>query len=580
MASAAYGDDTGLTEAALENCSRDLRRYARELLAISRRVPDADAALDGFLCEWDDGWATPSKSNPRDDATRGLGSRFRRALRNDRKKPTVNKASRQRGGLRLERGATLYNLAACEAAQGCQQDRSSEQGIKRACRHFQRSAGLFEHLRRTTRTAGRRGAACAWGCLVFEDDEADLLDLCDLGVLRRFHAIDATRAFSIFDAPRRSSPCLDFCERLCLAQAQACYYEKAVAGQSVAAPIIARLAAHAAHLYWRARAVCSYVPEAENEAKLAELLGEEKCEDTDQLPPSYDTRKGVAGLDASWPCHAEFQARCFEAASSYWAAKSKAKDAEDHGEGYGLQVAYLDRCERECVAALKVASRPSAKRLSQDAIETITDMRQAAATQRTAVARDNAQIYRETVPNWADVTQVPRPLGARLAKATVPDACLVGAPGRTPEAMVSAVVPSDEISLLRGLLPRGARSALEAYADRCRRDARECQSRVADADDLVRAALQSLSLPQAVNDVEDCEQFATHGALPKGLNVATASSGEGLFGGSSANSLLALQKKASELVRSVRGRKRPGRRLEPTRATIRRRPAAVITNHH
>ena len=192
VASAAYGDDTGLTEAALENCARDLRRYARELLAISRRVPDADAALDGFLCEWDDGWATPSKSNPR-DATRGLGSRFRRALRNDRKKPTINKASRQRGGLRLERGATLYNLAACEAAQGCQQDRSTEQGIKRACRHFQRSAGLFEHLRRTTRTAGRRGAACAWGCLVFEDDEADLLDLCDLGVPRRFHAIDATR---------------------------------------------------------------------------------------------------------------------------------------------------------------------------------------------------------------------------------------------------------------------------------------------------------------------------------------------------------------------------------------------------
>ena len=192
VASAAYGDDTGLTEAALENCSRDLRRYARELLAISRRVPDADAALDGFLCEWDDGWATPSKSNPR-DATRGLGSRFRRALRNDRKKPTINKASRQRGGLRLERGATLYNLAACEAAQGCQQDRSSEQGIKRACRHFQRSAGLFEHLRRTTRTAGRRGAACAWGCLVFDDDEADLLDLCDLGVLRRFHFIQTRR---------------------------------------------------------------------------------------------------------------------------------------------------------------------------------------------------------------------------------------------------------------------------------------------------------------------------------------------------------------------------------------------------
>ena len=54
--------------------------------------------------------------------------------------------------------------------------------------------------------------------LVFEDDDADLLDLCDLGVLRRFHAIDALT--EMLRAGRRR---VDFCERLCLAQAQACY---------------------------------------------------------------------------------------------------------------------------------------------------------------------------------------------------------------------------------------------------------------------------------------------------------------------------------------------------------------------
>ena len=199
-----------------------------------------------------------------------------------------------------------------------------------------------------------------------------------------------------------------------------------------------------------------------------------------------------------WPCHAEFQARCFEAASSFWAARSKAKDAEDHGEGYGLQVAYLNRCERECVAALKVASRPGAKRLSQDAIETITDMRQAAATQRAAVARQRPDLpgngpelggyHASPATSWA------------LGQGDRARRVFGGRAGTDTGAMVSAVVPSDEISLLRGLLPRGAR---RRGLRRCRSDARECQSRVADADDLVRAALQSLSLPQAVNDVED-----------------------------------------------------------------------------
>ena len=69
---------------------------------------------------------------------------------------------------------------------------------------------------------------------------------------------------------------------------------------------------------------------------------------------------------------------------------------------------------------------------------------------------------------WTDADAVPRPKGARLAKATVPDAFLVGAAGTRPDALVFSADRSCEAnetrSLLRGLLPNGARSAVEAHA--------------------------------------------------------------------------------------------------------------------
>ena len=84
-----------------------------------------------------------------------------------------------------------------------------------------------------------------------------------------------------------------------------------------------------------------------------------------------------------------------------------------------------------------VAARPRC-RASGDALKTVQGLRELAKSLRDAVAADNAQIYRETVPPWSDRDAVPRPKGARLAKATLPDARLIGAPGTKPSAIVTA----------------------------------------------------------------------------------------------------------------------------------------------
>ena len=120
----------------------------------------------------------------------------------------------------------------------------------------------------------------------------------------------------------------------------------------------------------------------------------------------------------------------------------------------------------------------------------------------------------------------------------MPDARLVGAPGRDPAKIVAAAARTlekgDEPSLLRGLLPRGARSAVEAHAGGAAREARDASGRAEDAASLVRAALQSLDLPGRLDAFEDEKSFATHGALPDRLEKSTKrfrAASAALFGG-------------------------------------------------
>ena len=42
----------------------------------------------------------------------------------------------------------LWNLGALESQRGAKIDRSSEEGIRNASKHFQQAAGIFEHIRK------------------------------------------------------------------------------------------------------------------------------------------------------------------------------------------------------------------------------------------------------------------------------------------------------------------------------------------------------------------------------------------------------------------------------------------------
>ncbi|KAH8057421.1 hypothetical protein JL720_14144 [Aureococcus anophagefferens] len=466
LASSLDGARSASAEAAAELCRLESESSGESsAVAVARvarrRVPDADSAMESFMCEWDDGWArsraaadAPEKEEKKDGArsflqkAKGHLKELKKgSLKKSGSKSSLPPLERQRGSLRLERGATLYNLACCESFAGAAVDRSGERGVKQACRHFLKAAGLFEYLRRSSRAAGRRAAAAAWGCLVLDGDDV----VVDLSV-----------------------GALDFCEHLMLAQAQACFYEKAIAarhaaeaegranGAALGPGVVARLAAHAAHCYWKARASCAE-PDVEDEdpKALEELLGTNAREQAcfaegahESLLPSFlgsapAAKSKLRDVDDSWANHAEFQARCFEAAASFWSAKAKEEEAAASGEGYGLLVAYLDLADRHCVGALRVAARPRC-RASGDALKTVQGLRELAKSLRDAVAADNAQIYRETVPPWSD------------------------------------------------------------------RDADALQ-RCADADEFVRAALRSLDVPQCLDDFDDAVSFATPRRAARGL---------------------------------------------------------------
>lgn len=101
----------------------------------------------------------------------------------------------------------LYNVAAATSFMATSEDRSTDEGIKRACTTFQEAAGILDKVKDLIKTGA------------FPDNTPDL-----------------------------SVTCLDALHFLMLAQAQKCFYEKATRGGMKDA-IVAKLAAECAALY-------------------------------------------------------------------------------------------------------------------------------------------------------------------------------------------------------------------------------------------------------------------------------------------------------------------------------------------
>lgn len=547
-----------------ERALKALRRYAAELLSLERRLPNAGFTLK-FECSWIEAWGVSAKKGG-ESASKRL-ARVGALLR--RNKALEGELGPQSGKLTLERAATLFNLACAESAAGAGLDRSSEACIKAACRHFSRSAGIVAYLRR----CARDGAEAALG---------------------------------LESAPRDLSPTsLELCEQLMLAQAQACYFEKAItdlrerASSTLKAGACAKLAAHAASCYWRARAALPPPPGTTVIAPSAGSDGDDAYSSSaanldavslrgstadvltsTSLRSAADTATSLkvapaapdfvdaaatkkVELDGSWAVHCEFQARSFEAAASFWSAQQKAEEAQESGSGYGMELAHYAVCASQCAAACHVAASP-ASRVSKEAVRLVTALREHATTAYDTLKKDNASIYRERVP---EPDELPKLKGHALAKPTTPEPWLVGAAGRSAKRCAdnsAKAIDADKVraSCLRGLLPRTVKSAVVAHVEAAQRASRDAHNASLDADDLERAALASLGLPQALDELNDCSEFLTHGALPEplasrarelpSLRAGDASSADALRGAHSR--LEAARDKAAEAITNTKAR--------------------------
>jgi len=530
LAAEAVGQRTQVNELsndgeANERLLKPLRRYAFELLSIERRT---ECDLSGI--SWQDAWPKEETSSS------SFASGGKRLLAALKKKSNDNFTAYNtvvQGGLSLERWSLLYNLACAETIAGAGLERGSEQGIRAACRHFQRAAGIFSYLRKSAQN----------------------------------------QTSSEISSQRDSTPAaLLIAENTALAQAQACFYEKAIASEQVNAGVVAKLAAQAAAYYWRARAalptpsglvgsnledtsrtppttsdtpflppgqttdtmndpvlVSSTVSSTQHEREHFPSLQTQRSLIMKQWPraPEYveKTSSKLTEAHEAWAIHLEFQARCFEAASALWSSRKIGQDASNSGNGYGLQLSWLRRCGRWCSSALIVAELDGS-RVTAEAARGATGLREHAAAQFSALERDNDTIYRERLP---EDNELPLVHGVPLAKPAKPESWLVGCSGSSParvalcaQQAVSGGGFKLRPSALRGLLPRSARSAVAAHAENAQRAARQALALAADGDDLERAALASLELPQALNDLDDCSSFAHHGALPESLTRRAA----------------------------------------------------------
>eukprot|EP00962_Isochrysis_galbana_P046884 scaffold18987_cov109-Isochrysis_galbana.AAC.25 len=228
---------------------------------------------------------------------------------------------------RFERGAVLFNLAAVLSFEATVQKRSEADGIKLACQHFQLAAGLLHQLGQLVSDAPWAGEAASSG------------DLC-------FHSVDAMKT-------------------LMLAQAQRCFYEKAVLDE-LSPKLLSLVASQAATYY----------------GLTAAMLRADRT---------------AARVDASWATVVDWNLSLFEGLAEFHAAEVHAAAYE-----YGLQVARLGLGVSKLKRAVALSSRaePALRRVYE---ETLSKVEWA----HGLAVKDNTTVYCEPVPDAASLPAVP-----------------------------------------------------------------------------------------------------------------------------------------------------------------------------
>lgn len=311
--------------------------------------------------------------------------------------------------------ACLWNLGAFESVRGSRVDRSTDEGVRAASRHFQQAAGYFDYLREHVQ-------------------------------------INLTPTPS--QLPCLSSDCLNMVKQLLLAQAQLCFYEKAVRDKkkdSMKSSIIAKLALQTSLFY--------------SAASIAGRGG--------SLPTI---------LDMSWFAISDFQAKCFLGAAEYWQALASKEAALQKGNGYGEEVARYNRAEQHLRNAIDFGRKCSVS----SSLTTVADsLLSVILSNRTTAVHDLSTVYMEAIPNDSSLVDV-APV-AMVKPSSLPD--------------VSALV-TDQEALFRYVLPRPVIDANRHFYEEINAMYSQATTLDMNATNLGKSTLSSVGLPGSLEVVK------------------------------------------------------------------------------
>ncbi|GLE01354.1 hypothetical protein PINS_up010184 [Pythium insidiosum] len=313
-------------------------------------------------------------------------------------------------GVRFEQAAVMFNVGALESQLGVQTDRSSAEGLKTACRHFMQAAGAFTFVKE------------------------QLVDQC-IG----------TRT------PDMSPEGLGMLISLMLAQAQACFYEKAIKDQMKDA-IKAKLVHQALEYYATALDFC-------NSSAL----------------------NGT--IDRMWSIHILFQVFCMKAATQYWQAKAVKEAALARGIGYGEEIARLQVADTECNEAIKVATQ---NKLPPSLGQSIKSLQRVIQEQLQTARKDNASVYLENVPKWSDIPPVGK---ASMVKPLVLSAEEIAA-------------ELNGVDLFSKFIPNALMQRASEARDSVKQLLATTTERVTKSTDDVKERLHSMGLPASIEAFE------------------------------------------------------------------------------
>eukprot|EP00208_Stichococcus_sp_RCC1054_P002835 CAMPEP_0206140322 /NCGR_PEP_ID=MMETSP1473-20131121/9097_1 /ASSEMBLY_ACC=CAM_ASM_001109 /TAXON_ID=1461547 /ORGANISM="Stichococcus sp, Strain RCC1054" /LENGTH=740 /DNA_ID=CAMNT_0053534441 /DNA_START=308 /DNA_END=2527 /DNA_ORIENTATION=- len=300
--------------------------------------------------------------------------------------------------IHFEKAAILFNIAAIASQMAVATDRTTDAGVKEAARFFQEAAGAFAFLR----------------------DEASL-------------KMDTPRPHDV--GPEAAA----MLERLMLAQAQECVFEKAVNDQKSPA-ILARIAKQTAALY----------------VDVLAALGQ---------PPL------LAHLDKSWTAHTTAKSGMYEAQ-----ALLSSGDAFHADDQVASEITRLREAQKVMAPVKK-----DLRGVNKELVDAVKALDETIARHLTRAERENATVYLQRVPATKDLPPI---VSAMLVKPLVPQ------------------LDSSGEGLFDSVIPDNSAKALSRYSDMVDAMWREQREVLDAASDDARLRLRQWELPEALQALD------------------------------------------------------------------------------